>query len=414
MKNSWPFFIFFFYAFQAHSILIDFKPQSFSGVYQIVGETSQMSGNNTIDLPAGTYSLIIANFSEIIIEIDSGGGITSDNDDAINVSVPQEVTFNNASITVNASELYLGEYQLIGLNSTTVSGTQIYTVVPNLDYSLKIGDLGDTIFGVDETGSVATTTHFYSFLCNGSSLDFSTVPLFINPQSYDGEWEIAGVTSSLQGVQRIDLVKDIEYRMKVGSIGEFTFWMDDTVSPTSISNVNAASAEHNVLKFKNAAINIDPDVGSLDWSIEGVSAEFSSEQRIIIVPGVDYKLVNSVGDTSFSAGPTFNDGTSTITAGGDDYTLTKLSSPVETITLSPLTKTSLNLFNHFLNVSVPDHLLTSGVDTFSVTNVGSNISLTLGGEDLTSSQINMKGLLVQGKNTLVFQVKSTDGTTYVE
>lgn len=394
----------------AFSFSVVFDPQSFTGKYQVYGQSSLLSGVQTIDLAEGTYSLFIAGNAHVTITVDASGDVTTPNTAALDTG-PLSVKFNTNSFTITPGNSYPGFYQVYRVDSSWRSGNTTYNLVPNVLYSITIG-LGDSAtFTLDANGDVASSNNDDAFSYSGSNLSFNSTDVYINPNSYEGQWFIGRTTPGRYiGLKKFPLIKNWDYLFFIGAYGIFTISMGSGISPISVSNTDAVDFDTNELFFKNGLINIGPQVGSPDWFIFWVSSSISTALDVVMVPGLNYYLTNSSGNTVFSVDTNFDDVTDSIVSPVGAYDYTQKSDVIESIHLSNADKNLFSQPHETVLLTISNKNLSPSLSDFVIKKNGNSVAIH--SSDLTATELKLDSFLDEGRNDISIEVKDESGRAY--
>ncbi|MGK0171490.1 MAG: hypothetical protein ACI9W2_003220 [Gammaproteobacteria bacterium] len=256
---------------------IDVDPAAYTGNWFIVGQTSSLSGPQTINIEPGTYSLRVGttDLGHIGIVIAANGDVTSQNTDAA-TAVANELTFNNTVVTINP-DAYTGNYFIVG--SLPYIGEQSFTLVPNLGYFLRVGstDLGQFAFNVAANGDV-TSQNTDAATGAGSVLTFNTTVINFAPSDLGVSYFVLGLPL-VSGDYSENLVSGVGYFVRLGGVDKsFTVAAPCAVNPTNLSFQDAdidltcglADTDNDGVPDTNDNCPLLPNPDQLDQDLDGL------------------------------------------------------------------------------------------------------------------------------------------------
>ena len=271
-----------------HALPVSIQANGFDGEYYITRQTGYISGDQTLDLPPGSYSLSVAGSDGFRFELAGDGTITSENPDAA-TGGPGTLSFNVTPVTIDPADFdgTTRVNRVIGYFSAPVT----LNLVRGISYSAIPGGSSNFRFFVGADDLVAAENGI-SAIGGPNSLTFNTVPVTIDPADFSGQTVINRIDTGgyFSAPVTPKLVPGVSYSVRVAGTSNFRFYVaaDGT---TTITNSSAAQGGAGIVTFNTVPVTVDPADFSGETYINRVTSYFSAPVSLKLVPDSQYAAV---------------------------------------------------------------------------------------------------------------------------
>ena len=277
---------------------IQINTGAYSGFWDVLGVTSGLTGDQTIQLDEGSYFVRVARDGNaaVLIDVDAAGNVSSQNSAAISAS-GDTLTFNTTTISIDPGA-YNGSSNFWDVLNVTngLTGAHNVTLVPNLNYFVRVARNGNSAVAVnvDAAGNV-TSQNSAAMIASGNTLTFNTATISVNPGAYNGSsnfWDVLNVTSGLTGIHNVTVVPNLVYFVRVARNGNSAVAVNvDAAGNVTSQNTDAMTASGNLITFNTTMITVDPgayDNPSNFWDVLNVTNGLTGIQNVTLVPNLLY------------------------------------------------------------------------------------------------------------------------------
>lgn len=268
--------------------VISVNPGSYTGTYSVRGvdNTPASATRNFTLMPGLNYILDIAPGTGFNFVVDGSGAVTTINPASAAQGNGTALEFNTTTISVEPGA-YTGVYSMRGVDNSPASEHRNFTLLPGLNYILDIAPSNDFRFLVDGAGDVTSVNPPSAAQGNGSSLEFNTTAISVDPAAYTGTYSIKSVDDSIaSGTRSFILLPGLtRYIFAIAPSNDFRFDVDGTGNV--VTATDAADGLGNTLALNTTDILVDPRSYTGTYSIRGVDPNPAAGVRsFTLMPGV--------------------------------------------------------------------------------------------------------------------------------
>jgi hypothetical protein len=180
---------------------------------------------------------------------------------------------------------YVGHWLVDG-QTPLLTGAQTVNLLPG-PYNILVGGHSRIFFDVSGTGLVTIQPASVDSATGGANLlTFKNTPVTIDPQAYQGVYDIELASAILTGVQTLTLVPAQFYSLVIAGNSRINFDVSATGFVTvRPENVDSATGGANQLMFTNVSIHVTTSASA--WNIDLVHVGAGSEQ-VTLVPAQSF------------------------------------------------------------------------------------------------------------------------------
>lgn len=280
---------------QADIVVID--SEQFSDKWSLYDHTSQnwvqryVKGVKTFDLAPGRYYILIGLDTKIFFTVDAAGLVVVEN------GISAQGGANQLTLITSEVNFEPGEYT--GSTWITwgsfIAGPHSRFLPKGLSYRIFPGSASHSLnFTLAADGSVSTQQSS-SFDVVGNTMFFKTVPVNIDPGSYEGTTRLIG-SSGQFGMQQHHLVPGTTYRLQLAT-DLIDFLLSET-GQISVFNEDAATVNEltHTLSYNNVEVTFNTNQYAGESNLFYAGPKQIGSHKRILVPGIKYSL--AVGSTA--------------------------------------------------------------------------------------------------------------------
>lgn len=398
MKNLIVFIIINFLAFSSHAANINFDVDGYVGLWGI-SPGPLYFGNQTIDLPAGVYNLVLPLGGSVEFTVNSDGTVTSSNLNTLMHS-GSTLTFKNKSVYFDVGPY--NYFYSIGFSNFKF-GSDTYRIPVGLSATIDILDQTLATFYVNSEGNIYLNSGFDSFDSYGNTIVFKTVKVSFDTQMYIGPYSLY-MRPYIHLPADYYLLPKATYTLATfgGILGKFT---TNLVGVDSYSN-SFMKAEENTVTFYQNKYTVTPPVSYTDnWHVFG-HGTYHGPKDIWMISGMGVSI--NAGGANYPFSTSF-DCTSFVvsTAVGDFSFVCNNQSAFYSDTID--SEKFNSLLNGFVLQRYDGRFSSSIVDyTFEVNGINKSLSNAV----LTKDKLYIPKPLSQGRNAITLNGKYDDSNTF--
>lgn len=314
------------------AVEIAIDPQAYGAYWASAHNGQRYMGVQTLDLPVGEnwirvgHNSTSGNSSDVFFKITDTGALAlsdiQDSSESIEFA-GNTLYFKNTDIAVDPVN-YQGYYQLYLASNANLTGNQMLTLVPGLDYRFMLVGASFANFHINGDGTLGSATVPTSSLIFDNAAMVPTIrfvnkQVTIDPVNYLGNYMLHRIPplANLNGKHTIVVVPGLTYNIRMGRGGLLFFVQGDGSLiyhwdyPADAGLDLDNSTPTPTIYFKNAQVNIDPgtyageyDLGDMS-SANGVRQHFTGPSSHTLVPGT---AVNMIIASSFQTFKLLADG----------------------------------------------------------------------------------------------------------
>lgn len=336
--------------FKTVDVTIDVGTMTYRPWY-VWGANEWQEGTRTVKLiPNNSNRVYIYGSDYIPFDLDTTNGVTVTNSSTAATGTPGKITFNNATVTVNAGTS--DRSWIINGGREWYYGNGSVVLPRHMTYQLGISGLGWRNFKLSETGVVQLSDT--SLTVAGNTISYATVNVAINTNGYGstgigitryrGWYQLLG--QRYEGNQTVTLVKGVTYWLLIeGTTAWISFTVDASGTVTSNYPVSmtggAAVSGVAPLTFNVANLTVNRNGYPGDWVINGIggrSAQETADPPVPLVKGLSYYFLPE-GDWTFSTLFSIGSSGAVTVNKSDSFTggTTSLTYLVQNVTVDPKT-----------------------------------------------------------------------------
>ena len=130
----------------------------------------------------------------------------------------------------------------------------------------------------------------FLFIALTWSISAAAVQIDVDTGSYEGRWEIAGITTLFTGNRTVSLDPG-RYLVRLARHSGAQFDIEvSAIGTVSSINSDAAIAVGNVLTFNTTTISVDPAAYQKTFEVRGVTALLNAPATVTVVPGLNFQV----------------------------------------------------------------------------------------------------------------------------
>lgn len=297
----------------AESVPVQINPGDYTGLWNIGGVWR--TGSAQVNLEPGQHYCNIAYYDNILLSVQADGAVSIYNGVGFGPS-SASATASGSTVQFATKEVLVdpGEYQglwSISYGSSWHKDARSLHLVAGLQYQCRIGYYDGIFIKVAAGGSTAVHDgatfgpQSISAIASGSTIEFLTTPVLVNPADYPGFWDIAYASDRLQGAQTLQLVRGLHYTCTIAYYDGFLFSLDsngnvavyDGADFSSIST--SATASGQTLTFHAVSAIIDPGSYPGEWEVAYGTTWDIGVRSVQLVPGITYLVQPRGGGGGF-------------------------------------------------------------------------------------------------------------------
>ena len=282
------------------AVPIKVEPGNFKGGWYI-DESESRVGPATVDLAEGGHWVGLGDYVETLfyIDVNDNGEVFVDN--GVSASgKPGTLSFRTVETVIDPYG-YDGTYFIEDI--FTGSGKQTLSLIPGLEYQLNVGEGGfrrRVEFSVDADGKTSTNDKDTINVAE-NAVTFITSAINVDPGDYEGLYTIypASKEKWSQGQRTFILPNGLRYAILIGNEPiDIFIGNDGTVSGRGENSIEFKS---NTMKFKTAAVEIDPGTYHGNWVIVRATPDWwmNGARTLKLVTGVSYGFYVANPDNKF-------------------------------------------------------------------------------------------------------------------
>lgn len=267
---------------------IQINPGEYKGTYGVMGETSTLTGTQSVELDQGVYHIIVGAISSFQFTVLEDGSVEI-NSPLSATSVENQITMTTQEVNIDVAG-YEGKWSLPAVRPSQKGSVEAITLVSGLRYLIQVAAVDSMAIELKESGIVALNKPVATTILN-DTITFNTASVAVNPGDYKGPWLLSEILDSMTGVkENISLVLGLKYLVQLGAVG--SFYINMTASGDLVSQkLESASVENNVLNFNTYFVDIDANDYSDSWLIATVTEAFNGVRSgVALIPGVSFRL----------------------------------------------------------------------------------------------------------------------------
>ncbi len=240
---------------------VDVNVGGLTAYWRIAGASPwSTTSENDVQLVVGLdWQVDVTNFqTDFVVNVDSGGNVTSQNSGAAAGSLGA-LTFNNHAVNIRPQAYVSSWYLGVQAPQPRSFGDSDLVLPGGLHYLLGVE--GSVLsFDLDAAGSLSSADTV-SFDTVGNELRFKNTPIQIVTNGYEGYWAISSFVN-YHNDQVIQLVPGTTNRVQVlghtNSGNRIFVYVDSMGDATVLSKPESAVASGNVVTFQTAPMVVDP------------------------------------------------------------------------------------------------------------------------------------------------------------
>ncbi len=262
---------------------IRIDPGAYTGEYFVSPFSTPFRGPRDLDLAPGTHVFSNGGGGEFQFDVTASHAVTNVTNSDAALAIGSVLSLKTIEIEVDP-QLYTGEYFISGL--CCARGAAAFTVLKNLELFFDNRSGGRFSFVVGATGAISAIDNEHAAFARGNVLVLNNVPITIDPQRYEGQYELIGHTVQ-RGAASFVVVPSLPVEFSNVAGSRFVFNVSDAGQIAELTSPTAY-AVGSTLVLNNTCVSVNPGSYTGQYFIQAQPDGLVGPADIFLLSGTRY------------------------------------------------------------------------------------------------------------------------------